>query len=120
MGERLMETVAGWSAALPPWTCRRSGAAFDLTLYTVAAVLFDDAGAEISLEAGSLAKLDQVTNKGKVQLTPNDDGSTFDPTTFTLTRNQKVYTVRVKATDSNGRDVFFPDREAAEILVHKR
>jgi len=115
-----METVAGWGAALPPWTCRRNGQPFDLTNYTVALVIHDDTGTEIVVEAGQFVKLNQTTNKGQVQLTPDADGSTFDPATFTVTRNQKVFTVHVKVTDSNGRSVYFPGEGAAEILVHKR
>lgn len=119
MGERLMELVAGWSAALPAWTCRRNGLPFDLTDYTVELVLRDDTGAEVELEAGALAVLNQTTHKGKVQLTPDDDGTTFDPSTFTLTRNKKTYPVHVKATDSNNRVVYFPGDAAAEIIVHQ-
>lgn len=115
-----METVAGWGAALPPWTCRRNGQPFDLSLYTVSLVMHDDTGAEVTIDAGQFVKLNQTTSRGKVQLTPDADGSTFDPATFTVTRNQKIFTVHVKAVDSNSRPVYFPGTGAAEILVHKR
>jgi hypothetical protein len=105
----LLTIVSGWEGRLGPFTLKLNDAPFDLSNgFTVQMIVHGPRNELIAL-GGTL--ITQGLGIGKVA---------YDPVAsdFVNTRTTSVaYRLHFKVTDSDGRDVFFPNGTAYDVVV---